>query len=423
MATLTATEFCCLLKSPTRLKGVIESYLLSLALPAPKHSLQFASEVSGLNKSQFSRLLQGNSELARTQLEQLSKIVGQELARRREPLIAGAPWTVALIVDATLHGRSSLHVQNAQRFNHGEGFVIGHQWTNLVLVVNDQVIPLPPIAFLTKKECRRLGKKYKTEHEHIVTRLKEINLSQWLGEHDSSEVVVLMDAGYDNKEIQRTILDCGWDFICALKKQRSVQTLDSHEREGIRFKKVCELFRRVRRYAPWETVRIKSAASKKKQKQRKLRVRRLEGNLKGILRPMVLLCSEKSRGKGHMYLACSNQKISTRQIVIGYTIRWRIEMFHRDVKNNLGMLDAGVVHFESQRSHVHWVYCAYLLLNRSKVDVADLPGRSVVHRQRKLGENWEKEKYRKIIQLSTRFDGAAQVKRHCQEVISDEKAA
>jgi hypothetical protein len=34
-------------------------------------------------------------------------------------------------MDSTLlQNRSSLHPENSKKFNHGNGFVIGHQWTN-----------------------------------------------------------------------------------------------------------------------------------------------------------------------------------------------------------------------------------------------------------------------------------------------------
>ncbi len=58
------------------------------------------------------------------------------------------PWKSVLIIDATLQTRAGLHTQNAQRFNHGQGFVIGHQWTNIVLLSNDVLIPLPPDSIL-----------------------------------------------------------------------------------------------------------------------------------------------------------------------------------------------------------------------------------------------------------------------------------
>ena len=30
----------------------------------------------------------------------------------------------------------SLHGENVHRFNHGKKFIIGHRWTNIVLIIN-----------------------------------------------------------------------------------------------------------------------------------------------------------------------------------------------------------------------------------------------------------------------------------------------
>jgi len=51
---------------------------------------------------------------------------------------------MAIVVDSTLQHRASLHPANAKTFNHGQGFVVGHQWTNVVLILNDMLIPLRP---------------------------------------------------------------------------------------------------------------------------------------------------------------------------------------------------------------------------------------------------------------------------------------
>ncbi|MCP4108428.1 MAG: hypothetical protein GY749_23270, partial [Desulfobacteraceae bacterium] len=63
-----------------------------------------------------------------------------------------------------------------QRFSHGKGFVIGHQWTNIVLFINGFIIPLPPIPFHTKKYCRENKTEYRTEHEliELLTYITEI---------------------------------------------------------------------------------------------------------------------------------------------------------------------------------------------------------------------------------------------------------
>ena len=132
------------------------------------------------------------------------------------------PWKIAIIIDSTLQTRFSRHSDNVKRFNHGAGFVIGHQWTNIVLYFNGVLIPLLPIAFYTKAYCRKNDLKYKTEHEHVIEYIENLNLEDYVGPHHPHEVVVLADSGYDDKNIEKSIVRKGWKFIIALKKKRSV---------------------------------------------------------------------------------------------------------------------------------------------------------------------------------------------------------
>jgi hypothetical protein len=111
-----------------------------------KHSLEEAARFSGLHKSQFSKMLKAHSNVAVYTLESLSKKQAKHVATALHKC-KGLPWKIALIVDSTLQHRASLHPENAKRFNHGNGFVIGHQWTNIVLIINDMLIPLRPIPF------------------------------------------------------------------------------------------------------------------------------------------------------------------------------------------------------------------------------------------------------------------------------------
>lgn len=146
-----ATEIRRLLKIPTRLQNVVPAYLISLMKDVGRRSITHASQCSGLAISQFSRLLSGHKELALENLNRLSRRRLTKLVPKRKNLVTSTPWKIAIIIDATLHERSSRHLENAQRFNHGDGWVIGHQWTNIVLVINNETIPLPPLPFLTRK--------------------------------------------------------------------------------------------------------------------------------------------------------------------------------------------------------------------------------------------------------------------------------
>jgi DDE family transposase len=206
-----------------RLARICTSYLLFLMVVTTKHSLEEAARFSGLHKSLFSKLLKSHSKVATTTLERLSKTQARQFAKalaRRN----GLPWKSLIIIDSTLQHRASLHPENAQTFNHGKGYVIGHQWTNIVLLLGDILIPLKPIPFYSKRYCQTHGLAYHSEHERVVAYLRTLDLEDYIGAYDQREVLVLADSGYDNKKIEKAIADKGWHFIIALGKTRSVKS-------------------------------------------------------------------------------------------------------------------------------------------------------------------------------------------------------
>jgi hypothetical protein len=129
-----------------RLERVCTSYLLFLMVVTTKHSLEEAARFSGLHKSQCSKMLKAHSKVAVSTLESLSKKQAKHVSKARQKL-KELPWNMAIVVDSTLQHRASLHPANAKTFNHGQGFVVGHQWTTIVLILNDMLIPLRPIPF------------------------------------------------------------------------------------------------------------------------------------------------------------------------------------------------------------------------------------------------------------------------------------
>ncbi|HSQ47815.1 MAG TPA: hypothetical protein VLM44_12970 [Lutibacter sp.] len=171
-----------------------------------KHSLKAAGQFVGLHSSQFSRFLLNHQDLAEESLAHLSRKQSKIVAKRMRFLANNSlPWKIAIIIDSTLQTRFSRHSDNAKRFNHGAGFIIGHQWTNIVLNIDGQVIPLSPIPFHSKRYCRSNKIKYETENVLVCEYLRKLNLEEYIGTHDPGHVVVLADSGYDTKDIEKTI--------------------------------------------------------------------------------------------------------------------------------------------------------------------------------------------------------------------------
>jgi hypothetical protein len=79
------------------------------------------------------------------------------------------------------------------------------------------------------------------------------------------------------------------------------------------------------------------------------------------------------------------------------------------VKQHLGFEEVFTSGFDSVISHVHWVYCAYLLLHMSPPGVSD-QAKSLGDKQRQLRKYIEGKKKRRILQKLTRFGGVQQLK-------------
>jgi hypothetical protein len=398
----------------SRLKNVCLSLVMFLMIEARKHSLQEAARFWGMNKSQFSRFLKNHSPLAVYTLEDLSKRQAKQFSKAVKWLAEGSvPWKIAILIDSTIQRRSTLHTDNAKRFNHGNGFVIGHQWTNIVLVINDVVIPLSPIPFHSKKYCRENNLEYKTENVLVIEYINNLELADYIGNHNPKEVVVLADSGCDDKRIENAIAWKKWNFIIALNKARSVKSerekANTPESKG--WTHIAEFFKTHCRPG-WQTIRIPTNSSKRKRME--FRVRQIIGYLRHVGR-VQLICSEfkKRRNGRRKYLACNDLRVKPRQILIGYRLRWRIEIFHKEVKMFLGFEDVATTTFKSVMSYVHWVYCAYILLHSQPPGLPEHTT-SLADKQRKIKGIIDSKEKARVIQLLTQINGGQRYKNELQ---------
>jgi hypothetical protein len=399
-----------------RLERVCTSSLLFLMVVTTKHSLEQAARFSGLHTSLFSKMLQSHSQVAITTLESLSKIQARQLSQVLQR-VNGLPWKIVIIIDSTLQHRASLHPENAKTFNHGKGYVIGHQWTNIVLVLGDMLIPLRPIPFYSKRYCQTHALTYQSAHERVVAYLRALDLADSIGSYDRREVLVLADSGYDDKKIENAIANKGWNFIIALGTTRSVKSeaLDLTTPQSQQWCHIDTFFRRHRRLK-WNTMRLATHGNKRKRMD--VRVRHTSGSLRYVGK-VELVCSERRhRPDGRRtYLACNDLRATARQIVMGYRLRWAVELFHKSVKQNLGFEDVATHGFDAVIAHVHWVYCAYILLHMSPPGLS--PGvQSMGDKQRALQQGLADTEKRHILQQLTQIGGVQRYKDELRQALA-----
>jgi hypothetical protein len=271
------------------------------------------------------------------------------------------------------------------------------------------ITPLPPIPYHTKNYCLKNALEYKTEHDLVVAYITGLNLEDYIGPYDPKEVVVLADSGYDDKRIENTIANKEWKFIISLGKNRSVKSektyLSTPKSRG--WSQIAELFKNHRRIK-WHGIRIFTNGMKRKRMD--FRARQIIGYLRYVGK-VQLICSEfKKRPDGRRkYLACNDFTATLRQILIGYRIRWFIELFHKAVKMCLGFEDVATRWFISVKAHVHWVYCAYILLHYHYPGMSD-QAKMLVEKQRKIKQIIDTEEISRVRLVLSQFGGVEKYK-------------
>jgi hypothetical protein len=225
-------------------------------------------------------------------------------------------------------------------------------------------------------------------------------------------VIVLADSGYDDRKIENAIVKKKWHFIIALNKSRNVKSENSYlsTPKSNGWSKVAQFFKDHRR-VQWQTIRILKNRSKKKRME--FRIRQIKGYLRHV-GYVLLICSEfKKRPRGRKkYLACSDLTAKARQIIIGYRMRWAIEIFHKEIKMFLGFEDVAAKCFDSVIAHVHWVYCVYLLLNAGPFDAHV---RAIAEKQVQINKIIKGRENSHVIQMLTQFDGPQRLKKELQQ--------
>jgi len=222
---------------------------------------------------------------------------------------------------------------------------------NFVVLDGVQIVPLDSIPIFTKKYCREQGKKYRSENKIVEEWIKDLPTTGLFTDKQIHSSIFLLDSGYDVKAVQKGIIGIGADFVMSLKSNRVVSG-----------KQIQILFRANRRWLPAKLIRL-TAGSGGKGSRRTFSVRTAaEVHLKGVGLITAVCSKGLSRSKKpKKYLGTSCLEMSTRQIVQWYSMRWRIETWHREVKQNFGFGDCRSSRFVAIESHITFSLTAYII--------------------------------------------------------------
>jgi hypothetical protein len=88
---------------------------------------------------------------------------------------------------------------------------------------------------------------------------------------------------------------------------------------------------------------------------------------------------------------------------------WQMELFHKCVKQHLGFEEVATHGFDAVMSHVHWVYCAYILLHMAPPGLS--PGaQSIGDKQRALQQGLANKEKRHVLQQLSQIGGVQRYK-------------
>jgi hypothetical protein len=238
----------------------------------------------------------------------------------------------------------------------------------------------------------------------VVEDIQALHRADSRGAYDPREVVVCTDSGAAKQKSQQAMAAKHWSGSIALGQPRrgpsALLALPTPQSQPW-----CPMatFCRQHRRRTWHTLRITTHGTQRK--RREWRRRDPRGSRRSV-GPVPLGCSEpRNRPEGRrQYCACKDMRVTARQIMRGYWLRWALALFHKTVKPPLGCEDVATRGFDAVLSHVHWVDCADMLLSMSPPGVS-AGVKSLGDQQRQRQQCLANQAKRRILQPLSQIGG------------------
>ena len=347
--------------------NLVSNYIFSLTVKGTKHSFETMGRISDCDPSRFSHLL-NHPDAISTSSKLLNRLLRRKLSRTK--VKKGQTF---LIFDATFTKRTNLRVENCSTYHSGSGYLKAHKWLNFILYHEGKVIPLASLPLYSEHYCKEYRLDYISELDLVVKWLDEFYSSDTFLKEDFKKIYFLADSGYDVKKIENKIISFGSHFVIALKSSRLIKGL-----------RVSEYFRSHKKGHKAKTIRLSDSGKKRITFTVRLATSVL---LKGVGAVNVVCSKGDLRGKRKTvkYIGSSDPRLKTRDIIKYYRIRWKIETWHKEVKQKFGFGDCACHRFSAVHAHVQYVLIAYLIqsdLAHKQISIADVISLKILKRVR-----------------------------------------
>jgi len=268
----------------------------------------------------------------------LQRLEDQRLALARENLPVPEGSTGYLIIDDTLNKKTGLHMEEAgYHYDSSEGRPVwGHSLVTTHYINWGVEHPVRLDLYVKRKACLKEGRAFKTKIQLACQQIEAFTPPA------GTSTVVAFDSWYFCLQIVEAARARGWDWVTQAESNRIVHI----EGERVNVTRLAERLP-ARRF-------------------RKVKVRGEAFALYGLEVWMpkagkVRMVVSRELDGFHFYVT-NRLDWTDRQVLEAYKVRQTIDVFYRDVKQNLGLEEYQMRKGRGAITHWHLVFTAYTLL-------------------------------------------------------------
>lgn len=244
---------------------------------------------------------------------------------------------VYLIIDDTLVERNGKTIEEAQKhFDHNSNsFINGHQFFTALLYTPFLQLPIFPELYSKNTDSKI------EMAQSLINSLKSASIKLH---------TVLFDSWYSEQELIKSIKTDA-RVICAIKTNRIIMLQGENKWRSLSFiserissQKLTKIIIDENSYETWSSI----------------------VNLNHLPSIKLIISEEKDKdGKiiGKAHLISTNIKDSEKEIICTYKLRWKIETYHRDIKQNLGFATVFFTKREGIARHAIFASMTYAILS------------------------------------------------------------
>jgi DDE family transposase len=241
---------------------------------------------------------------------------------------------ISLIFDDTLHQRFGKKIQGSQSHkNHASGsnYIYGHQYFTAMLIAGKLQFPLFPRLY-DKDSITKIEMAY----ELIQNVSQHIKIKN-----------VLCDSWYSDVKIMKLCRRKHIRIICGIKTNRKIKF------------KYKQKYKKLSKFSNENPPKKNFFIDDKE-----YRIQSYSLHLNKFPKVKMLISQEylNEKWSDHFHLISSKQNDSIVKIIRTYNLRWAIETFHRDIKQNLGFNKCFLRKKTSIVRHSILVSVAYIIL-------------------------------------------------------------